>query len=118
VALSKIRVRRVGEQIKKELSTIFHSEMHNALEHITTVTDVEMSADLAQAKVFLSIMGNEQQRAQTLQAIGRASGFLRTEIGRRIRLRHVPELLFQLDTSLDYGAHIDAILRTINQGVE
>ncbi|MBU6145582.1 MAG: 30S ribosome-binding factor RbfA [Paenibacillaceae bacterium] len=116
--MSKVRVRRVGEQIKKELSTIVQTEMRDSLEHITTVTDVEMSADLAQAKVYLSIMGNDQQRAQTLQAIGRASGFLRTEIGKRVRLRHVPELLFLLDTSLDYGSHIDAILRTINQKVE
>lgn len=113
--MPKIRVDRVGEQIKKELGQLFQTVLHDPRIGFITVTGVRMTTDLSQAKVYISILGNDEQKAQSLLSIERAKGFIRTEIGRRIRFRHVPELLFSLDTSIDYGSRIEAVLKDLNK---
>lgn len=94
--MSKIRTGRVGEQLKKELSQIIQSELKDPRVGFITVTGVEVTSDLSQAKVYISVLGNDEQKENTLLALGRATGFIRSEVGRRIRLRHTPELLFKL----------------------
>lgn len=81
-----------------------------------TVTGVEVTNDLSQAKVYLSVFGSEEEKENSLKAIAGAAGYLRSEIGRRIRLRHTPELLFKLDKSIDYGSRIEQLLRELNDG--
>ena len=75
-----------------------------------TVTDVEMTGDLRSAKIFVSIMGDEQQIKNSLDGLQSALGFIRREIGQRIKIRFTPEISFALDTSLDYGDHIQKLL--------
>ena len=75
-----------------------------------TVTDVEMTGDLREAKIFVSIMGGDEQVKNSLEGLNSALGFIRREIGKRIRLRFTPEISFALDTSLDYGDHIQKLL--------
>ena len=70
---------------------------------------------LSQAKVYLSVLGSEQQKEDTLKALAKAGGYLRSELGRRMRLRHTPELIFKFDASIDYGSKIEALLQQINQ---
>lgn len=112
--MAKIRVGRVGEQIKKELSLILQSELKDPRIGFITVTGVEVTNDLSQAKVYLSVLGEDEEKEDTLKALDQASGFVRTELGRRIRLRHTPELIFKLDTSIEYGSHIENLLRNLN----
>lgn len=112
--MAKIRVGRVGEQIKKELSQIIQFEMKNPGIGFVTVTGVDVTNDLSLAKVYISVMGDEEQKETTLAALNRSKGFLRSEIGKRIRLRHVPELIFQFDTSIEYGSRIEKLLESIN----
>ena len=75
-----------------------------------TVTDVEMTGDLREAKIFVSIMGGDEQVKNSLEGLQSALGFIRREIGKRIRLRFTPEISFALHTSLDYGDHIQKLL--------
>ncbi len=113
--MSKIRVGRVGEQIKKELSQILQSEFKDPRIGFITVTGVEVTNDLSQAKVYLSVLGSDEQKEETLKALARGQGFLRSELGRRVRLRHTPELIFKFDTSIEYGSHIEGLLKQLNQ---
>ncbi len=112
--MSNVRVHRVGEQIKKELSHLFQHELKDPRIGFVTVTGVEMSGDLQQAKVYISVFGENQQKEDTLQAIEKASGFIRSEIGKRVRLRHTPEIIFKIDESIEYGQRIEQLIRDVN----
>jgi len=77
-----------------------------------TVTDVELADDLRNAKVFVSVIGDD--RAATLKGLESASAFIRTELGHRLRLRFIPELLFRYDDSAERGAHIMELLNKVD----
>ncbi|MFC4775349.1 30S ribosome-binding factor RbfA [Paenibacillus sp. GCM10023252] len=114
--MAKIRVGRVGEQIKKELSQIISSELKDPRIGFITVTGVEVTNDLSQAKVYLSVLGSDEQKEETLKALARGTGFIRSELGKRMRLRHTPVLLFKFDSSIEYGSRIESLLDRINDG--
>ncbi|MBP1931534.1 30S ribosome-binding factor RbfA [Ammoniphilus resinae] len=116
--MSKVRVSRIGEQMKKELSQIIQREIKDPRIGFVTVTAVEVTGDLQQAKVYVSVMGNEEQTENSLAALQKAKGFIRTEVGRRIQLRHTPELLFKIDKSIEYGSKIETILGDIKKDNE
>ncbi|NMO96203.1 30S ribosome-binding factor RbfA [Paenibacillus lemnae] len=111
--MAKIRTGRVGEQIKKELSQLIQTEMKDPRIGFITVTGVDVTSDLSQAKVYLSVLGDDEQKAATLKGLEKANGFLRSELGKRVRLRHVPELLFKFDESIEYGSRIEKLLGEI-----
>ncbi len=114
--MSENRVRRVAEQIKKDVSRIIGSELKDPrVAEITSVTDVELTRDLRYASVYVSIYGSDSEKEETLQTLVRASGFIRSEIGRRIRLRYVPEFNFYLDASIEYGAYIESVLKSLKK---
>ncbi|WP_274651502.1 30S ribosome-binding factor RbfA [Paenibacillus humicola] len=114
--MAKIRVGRVGEQLKKELSHIIQTELKDPRIGFITVTGVEVTSDLSQARVYLSVLGSDDQKEETLKALARGTGFIRTELGKRMRLRHTPELLFKFDSSIEYGSRIESLLGEINRG--
>ncbi|MGJ7921019.1 30S ribosome-binding factor RbfA [Neobacillus sp. LXY-4] len=109
-----LRANRVGEQMKKELGDIIGRKIKDPRIGFVTVTDVEVSGDLQQAKVFISVLGDEAQRENTLKGLAKAKGFIRTEIGQRIRLRKTPEIIFEFDESIDYGNRIETLLHEIH----
>ncbi|MDR7316003.1 30S ribosome-binding factor RbfA [Brevibacillus nitrificans] len=112
--MNKTRMSRVGEEIKKELSMLLQRGLKDPRIGFVTVTDVEVSSDLQLAKVFVSIFGSEEQRKASLAGLQKAKGYLRTEIGKRVKLRHIPDFTFKLDESIDYGSKIESILREIS----
>ncbi|MBB3109437.1 ribosome-binding factor A [Paenibacillus phyllosphaerae] len=114
--MAKIRVGRVGEQIKKEISTIIQTELKDPRIGFITVTGVDVTGDLSQARIFLSVLGSEEQKEETLKALARSTGFIRSELGKRIRFRHTPELLFKFDSSIEYGSKIETLLGQLNGG--
>ncbi|RIX51783.1 30S ribosome-binding factor RbfA [Paenibacillus nanensis] len=116
--MAKIRVGRVSEQIKKELSQIIQMELKDPRIGFITVTGVETTSDLSQARIYLSVLGSDEQKEETLKALGRATGFLRSELGKRMKLRHTPELLFKFDSSIEYGSRIESLLTELNNGNE
>jgi ribosome-binding factor A len=111
----KIRPNRVGEQMKKELGEIISRKIKDPRIGFVTVTDVQVTGDLQQAKVFISVLGDEEQRQNTLKGLAKAKGFIRSEIGQRIRLRKTPEIIFEFDESIDYGNRIESLLYEIQK---
>jgi ribosome-binding factor A len=111
--MARIRISRVGEQVKKELSQILQREIKDPRIGFVTVTGVEMSGDLQIAKVYVSVLGSPEQKQQTLSALEKAKGYIRSEIGRRIQLRHVPEIVFTMDESLEHSEHINRLLKEV-----
>lgn len=112
--MAKIRSGRVGEQVKKELSLILQTEFKDPRVGFVTITGVDITNDLSQAKVYLSVMGSEEQKEETLKALGRGKGFIRSELSKRIRLRVTPELIFLIDRSIAYGSRIEELIQKIN----
>ncbi|CAH2713244.1 MULTISPECIES: 30S ribosome-binding factor RbfA [Neobacillus] len=108
------RANRVGEQMKKELGDIISRKIKDPRIGFVTVTDVEVTGDLQQAKVYISVLGDEEQRDNTLKGLAKAKGFIRTEIGQRIRLRKTPEIIFEWDESVDYGNRIETLLHELH----
>lgn len=112
--MAKIRTGRVSEQVKKELSLILQTEFKDPRMGFTTITGVEMTNDLSQAKVYLSVLGSDEQRSETLKALARGNGFIRSELSKRVRLRIVPELIFQIDSSVAYGSRIEELIHKLH----
>ena len=107
---SKLRIEKLQELIKQETGKMLLNDIKDPRIGFVTVTDVEMTGDLREAKIFVSIMGGDEQVKNSLEGLQSALGFIRREIGKRIRLRFTPEISFALDTSLDYGEHIQKLL--------
>ena len=111
--MSQLRVEKVQELMKQEISQIIQRELKDPRIGFVTVTSVECTGDLREAKIYVSLMGSEQQVKDSWAGLNRGLGFIRREIGKRIRLRFTPELTFELDKSLDYSAHIQELLLKI-----
>ncbi|SHF23616.1 30S ribosome-binding factor RbfA [Desulforamulus putei] len=109
------RPERIAEAIKKETADILRNDIKDPRVGFVTITGVEVTRDLSYAKVFISVMGSEDQRKETLNVLQKCAGYMRSEIGRRIKIRHAPEIIFKLDTSLDHGTRIMEILQEINR---
>ena len=112
---SQLRIEKLQELIKQEMSKMLLREIKDPRIGFVTVTDAEMTGDLREAKIFVSVMGSDEQVQESLKGLKSALGFIRREIGKRIRLRFTPEISFALDTSLDYSEHIQKILLDIER---
>jgi ribosome-binding factor A len=104
------RPERVGDQLRAELAELIAREVHDPGIGFLTITHVKVTPDLQQARVFYTTIGDEKQRKETSRALGRATAFLRRRIGRRLRLKHVPELEFLFDESIERQDRIERIL--------
>lgn len=112
--MSYDRTDRISEQVKKELSYIIKNELKDPrLSDIITVINVNVTRDLRYAKAYISVMGDDEAKESSLKALKSASGFIRHEIGNRIKLRYTPEFIFELDSSIEHGFHISKILSDI-----
>jgi ribosome-binding factor A len=111
------RLRRVADQIQRELSALLFNELKDPRVGFITLTGVEVSPDLAHAKVYYTSMGDEQARAQTAEGLERASGFLRSLLGRRLQVHTTPELHFVFDESVERGAQLSQLIdRAVSGG--
>lgn len=113
--MSQLRVEKVQELMKQEISEIILREVKDPRIGFVTVTSVACTPDLREAKVYVSIMGSEEQVKSSWAGIMSSLGFIRREVGKRIRLRFTPELHFELDKSLDYSAHIQELLLQVER---
>ena len=112
----KIRPNRIAEEIKRELVAIIRTEIKDPrVSGLVRVTDVEVTRDLSYAKIYISKYGSLDSRQEALQGLEKAAGFIRSELSKRLKMRSVPELIFKLDDSLEYGAKIETILHGINE---
>ena len=109
---------RVGDLLKREIAEIIQSELKDPGLGFVTVTGAKLSADLKQARIFYSVLGDEDSKQKTASALKRASGFIQNEIGRRLKLKYTPEIFFQFDESIEYGAHIQELIEKIRRDEE
>jgi ribosome-binding factor A len=110
-----IRVEKITAEIHKALSDILRTEVHDVrvAEHFGSITRVELTRDLRHAKVFVSVFGEEENKKSFMDGLASAKGFIRGELGNRVRLRCIPELHFKLDLSLEEGAKIISLLENM-----
>ena len=108
------RIGRINEEIRQELAELIRSLKDPRVQQsLVSVTAVETTPDLRYAKVFISVLDKDRTQ-ETLKGLKSAGGWLRRELGARLRLRCVPELVFVEDTSIGYGAHIADLLASLN----
>lgn len=107
------RPEKLAEAIKKEVSEMLRTEIKDPRIGFATVTGVDVSGDLKYAKIYVSVLGSKEERQSSMTGLKKAQGFIRTELGRRIRLRQVPEITFKLDESLDHGARVVELLNEV-----
>jgi len=117
--MNNARIQRVAGQIKKEVSQIIKELKDPRISPaITSVTGVQVSRDLRHAWVYVSILEDDTERSNTIEVLDKAKGFIRSELGKRIRIRYIPELNFISDHSIEHGARIDEVLKSLNKEKE
>lgn len=111
------RISRVAELIKREVSQmLIHGIKDDRVgAGMVSVTDVDLSGDLQHAKIFVSIYGSDEAKQETMEGLKSATGYVRSELGQRIRLRRTPEVIFQEDTSIERGTRVLSLLNQLNQ---
>ena len=102
---------RVAEQIRRELAELIRTELKDPRVGMISITDVEVTADYAHAKVFFSTLAGSEQVAEVLAGLQKASGFLRRELGKRISIHMTPQLHFVFDQSLERGADLSQLIQ-------
>ena len=113
MAKNEARLNRINEELKKELSQIISYELKNPnVTGMISVTKAKITPDFKYAKVYVSIL-NSKNIQKTMEGLKESSGFIRSKIAQTINLRITPELVFELDDSLEYGEKIDAILKEL-----
>lgn len=110
------RMDRVEEELKREISNIINYELTNTnITGMVSVTKVKVTPDFRYARVFVSMLNSNKKK--TLEALKKSSGFIRTELAHKINLRTTPEIVFEFDESIEYGARIDNILNDIMKDI-
>ncbi|ERI92914.1 ribosome-binding factor A [Clostridiales bacterium oral taxon 876 str. F0540] len=117
--MAKYRSGRINEEIKREVSDIIHNEIRDPrLTAMVSVTRVDVTKDLRYAKVFVSIFGKDEEKNNTLSALKSSSGFLRREVGHRVNLRYTPEILIELDNTIEHGMHINSLIEGLKENAK
>ncbi|MGL5244134.1 MAG: 30S ribosome-binding factor RbfA [Sarcina sp.] len=115
--MANYRSGRINEEVRKEVSDIIRNDVKDPrLNAMISVTQVSVTKDLRYAKVYISIFDNsEEKQKENFLALKNSAGFVRRELGHRMNLRYTPEILFELDKSIDRGMHIDSLLNKIKE---
>jgi len=113
--MAGVRKERLEELLRREISDIILREVKGPRIGFVTVTDAEVTNDLSYAKVFVSVLGTQEQQEASLKGLNSATRFIRGEFGHRIKLRQVPEISFRFDTSIQHGARIQELLEQVKQ---
>ncbi|HEY49315.1 MAG TPA: 30S ribosome-binding factor RbfA [Dehalococcoidia bacterium] len=114
--MSTRRIARVNDLIRKEISELLLREIRDPrLGGLLSVTEVSTSPDLRHARVFISVMGSEEEKGRVVDGLAAASGFLRRSLGDRLTLRYTPELIFELDESIERGSRLLELIEDVAQ---
>ena len=110
------RTDRISEEVKREVSFIIQNELKDPrIAKMISVTAADVTRDLRYARVYVSVLGDENEKGRHRRAQS-AAGFIRREIGRRIQLRYTPEIIFELDDSIEHGVYINKLINETLQG--
>jgi ribosome-binding factor A len=109
------RIERLNEQVKREVSDILRFEVRDPRVGVITVTEARVAPDLSIARVYVRPMGDEQEQTEAMEGLEAAAPYVRRELGKRLKIRTVPELRFEADKALEYGMHIEKLLSEIKK---
>lgn len=110
------RINRISEEIRKVVSNLLFNGLKDPrINHMATVTSVEVTRDLSFANIYISVLGDDLEKENTILGLESAKGFIRKEIGSRVDLRHVPEPKFHLDESIENAMHMAELIEKINK---
>jgi len=111
------RIAQVNKMLRREISDLLQRQIKDPrLSEFVAITDVDTSTDLRSAKVFVSYIGSDQERAELLSVLAGAAGFLRCELAKRLKLRRIPEMSFHWDDSIERGARISELIDKVSEG--
>lgn len=111
--MASYRPTRVGELLQAEIATLLLRHLKDPRLRMATVSRVDVTADLRHAYVYISRLGSDAEQQATMEGFQRAAGFIRSQLGKRLRLRYAPQLTFKLDTNIAYGVKISQILHEV-----
>lgn len=112
---NSIKNTRINGEVKKELSILISREIKDPrINPMTSVVDVEVAPDLKTAKVYISVMGDDESKKDTLQGLKSASSYMRGQLARTLNLRNTPELTFILDNTIEYGVNMARLIDEVN----
>lgn len=105
------RIDRISEEVRREMSDIIQNSIKDPrLPDFVSVTSVRVAKDLKHAKAYVSVLGTPEQKEEALKALVHAAGYIRREIGQRVRIRFTPEIHFELDNSIENGIRISKLI--------
>ncbi|HZO99462.1 MAG TPA: 30S ribosome-binding factor RbfA [Terriglobia bacterium] len=106
---------RLREQIREEVAEMIAGELKDPRIGLVTVTALELSLDLRRVRVLVSVLGDASAQSKTLEGLSSATGYIRREVGRRLRLRRAPEFVFALDPGAENSARVETLLQEISE---
>ncbi|MEG1647731.1 MAG: 30S ribosome-binding factor RbfA [Bacilli bacterium] len=109
-----VKIERINNMLVEQISYILATEIKDNDIKFVTITDVKTTNDLSFAKVYFTVLN--ERRTETLEALNNAKGYIRRQLSDRIEIRHIPELTFVYDESIEYGQKIETIIEQINEG--
>lgn len=110
------RLGRISEEVRRVVSEIIANDIKDPrVNSMTTVTKVEVTRDLGFAKIYISVLGNNKEKEETIKGLESAKGFIRSEIGSRIELRYAPDPIFYLDESIEQAIYISNLIDKVNK---
>jgi len=112
------RSEKVADLIQKEISQMLVKSIKDPRIGFVTITKVTVSEDCRFAKIYFSVAGTEAERENSMRGLDSAKGYVRKELGRRIRLRYTPEIMFQFDPSIEYAIHMGELIQSLHQEKE
>ena len=113
--MATVKQDRMDSILTKEISRILQFELKNPKLGFVTVTDVQCTRDMSQAKVYVSFLGQQERNDAGMKILNQSKGFIRSTIAKNVKMRKVPELIFVQDTSLEQGRKIEMIIQEINE---
>ena len=105
------RIDKINEEVRREVANVIRELKDTIIPLMTSVVAVNVTNDLRYAKVYVSVMGDSETQNRAMAGLKSAAGFVRREMGKRVDLRYTPEFIFELDHSIEHGAHIDELLK-------
>ena len=111
------RIKRISEEVRKVVSTMLINGIKDPrITSMISVTDVEVTNDLRYAFVYISILGSDKEAS--LEGLNSARGYIRREVGRQVKLRYAPEIVFKIDDSIERGMYMDELIKSVNKDEE
>lgn len=114
--MSYPRVNRINEEYKKVISQIIRNELKDPrISKMASVVSVDVTKDLSFATVYISVLGSEDEKKNTMEGLTKSAGYVRREVGKRVKLHHTPVIMFKEDNSIEYGVSMSQKIAEISQ---